>query len=210
MVYMENYDSIHKVKDNRNCNIITDIYDEETKSKEFETYIRDELVNIETGQKTIVHEGECNLIVEGFGRIVAGLLKGEPGHSGLTHWAIGQGDFPTDPQTSPWDVLSVGDRQALAVPTLTQLFSESARSPVGIDFLDALDNVTTSITNRLEIRAAFDQTISGFFREFGIFGGDATPTLNSGIMMDIKLHSVVSMNIGSPTSVRNITLRLTI
>lgn len=66
--------------------------------------------------------------------------------------------------------------------------------PAGsIKFVDGNGNVTTSVTNRIEISLLFSENdVNGKWREFGIFGGNATGTKDSGIMINHKVHDILT------------------
>lgn len=158
------------------------------------TSLHDTLVNVTTGEKEIVHNGQSNLIVIGFGLLVATLLKGAHNHSfPIKYWAVGEGegDF--------WDDLTVNQRQSKSLFSLTGLYNETFRVETTNVFIDANDNEMPSgpldpPTNRLEIRAIFGPDVIGALREFGIFGGAATATLGTGLMIDHKAHQVIHIN----------------
>lgn len=169
-----------------------------------------ELVDTVTGKKTQIHKSLFNLIVNDYSIIVAAVLKGHAGYSGITYWAVGEGEWTGTAQTSTWDTLSADDLAAKSQATLTQLYSEKARTTVSMDFIDTSNNIVAGPTNRLEIRASFDTSVSGYFREFGLYGGNATSTLNSGLLVDHLTHRITTINIPSPTTVWNVTLRLTV
>lgn len=183
---------------------------EKCPSKKIEGIYWDEAVNIFTGEKRVLHVAKSNIIVEDYAKVVAAVLKNHPGYSGITFWAVGEGEWTGNAQTSSWDSLTDVQLQAKSTSNRTQLYSEKARVPVSMDFVDASDNVVAGPTNRLEIKATFDSTISGYFREFGLFGGNADGTLGSGLMVDHAVHGLKTINIPSPVEVWNRVLRLTI
>jgi hypothetical protein len=126
---------------------------------------------------------EHNLIVADFGRLLAALCKGHAGIGGITQWEVGSGNVSWD-TTLPTPM--IGD-VALMTPV--------ARVPVTIVFLDASNVETAAITNKIEMRAYFDEsTANTSLREFAVFGGNATSTLGSGIMCDRVIHQVVNKN----------------
>lgn len=153
-----------------------------------ETELIDRVVNLTTGEeeKFVSH----NLIVVGFGLLVASLLKGDSTYGfPIQYWAVGEGegDF--------WDDLSVEARQSKSQFALTQLYNETFRVGVSIIFIDSnSDPVSPGPSNRIEVQATFGPDVIGPLREFGIFGGDASTTLNSGIMIDHKSHTVINVN----------------
>ena len=125
-----------------------------------------------------------NTVVDDCSRLIASLMKGQSGYKGITYWAVGSGAGTWDNANPP--APSVGD---------TKLFNETFRKaiqPSDIVFLDANDNVTELITNKLQIKVLFtEEEANGELREFGLFGGDATSNRNSGIMINRKTHGLI-------------------
>jgi len=185
--------------------VLTDSYD----IREVHGYLYDELINVRTGEKIVIHNWEENLIVVGFSKLACALFKIN-GYTGLQYWAIGQGEYTSgNPAVSSWDTMTPAQRAAKSYTSMTGLYNETHRRPVLMDFLDSNNNVTTSVTNRLEVRATFGTDITNvYLREFGIFGGNATSTLGSGLMIDHKAHAVIAFNIDAAEMILNRTLRL--
>lgn len=155
------------------------------------TELVDRVITYENGQEVGTEEFVShNLIVIGFGYLVASLLKGDATFGfPLQYWGIGPGEG------SFWDALSVTARQAKSIFALTQLYDETFRKPVTIIFIDNnSDPVAPGPTNRIEAQATFGVDVIGEFREFGLFGGDASTTLDTGLMIDHKSHTVINMN----------------
>lgn len=142
---------------------------------------------IEVGTEEFVSH---NLIVIGFGLLVASLLKGDATFGfPLQYWAVGPGEGAF------WDDLSVTARQAKSIFSLTQLYNETFRKPVTIIYVDNnSDPIAPGPTSRIEVQATFGVDVIGELREFGVFGGDSTTTANSGLMIDHKSHTVINMN----------------
>ncbi len=127
-----------------------------------------------------------NVITVGMTFLLAGLMKNEPTFNGkgiLQHaQGIGQ---------PSWDV-------TLPTPLFsqTQLVSEYFRkSPDSISYTDPSGNPVLGITNSILVRTTLDfgdangnDNLGRFIREQGIFGGNATATLNSGYMADAINH----------------------
>ena len=125
-----------------------------------------------------------NLVVNSFLKLVMALCKGEPGYSGIQYWAIGSGD-------DSWDA-SIPDPEINAV-RLTSEFGRVAIAPSEVSFIDASGTTMQTPTNIIQIKHVFGPNdCNGKWREFGIFGGDATATANSGIMINKKHHSVIT------------------
>ena len=124
-----------------------------------------------------------NLVVTSFLTLIACLMKNEQLYSGIQYWAIGQGN-------SSWD-------EVLPSPTLgdTQLVSEIGRvalDPSDITYVDENFDESPIPTNILQIQHTFDEnTLNGSWREFGIFGGNATSALGSGIMINHRNHALL-------------------
>ena len=151
--------------------------------------IYDELVNVKTGEVKVLRNWERNTIVLEFGKLLAYLCKqltaasfATEGLAGIQKWAVGEG-------LASWDVSGVPSPSTSA----TQLISEVARVTVSMDFLDALNEVTTTVTNKLEISATFDESVEGELREFGLFGGKTAEVAvaDGGIMVNLKNHSKI-------------------
>lgn len=125
-----------------------------------------------------------NLVVNSFLNLVMCLLKQQSGYKGIQYWAVGSG-------ASSWD-------SSLPNPDIsaTKLTSELGRVPIAaseIQFLNSNYNVVTTPTNILQISHTFGPTdCNGVWREFGIFGGNATTEVNSGIMINKRHHAVIT------------------
>ena len=125
-----------------------------------------------------------NLVVNSFLNLVMCLLKKQSGYTGIQYWAIGSG-------ASSWDT-------ELPSPELgaTRLTNEIGRIVIPdseVAFLDKEYNVVESPTNILQITHTFGASdCNGVWREFGIFGGNATENLNSGIMINKRHHKVIT------------------
>ncbi len=132
-------------------------------------------------QEVIEH---LNTVVDDCSRLIASLMKGQVGYKGITYWAVGSGAGTWDNANPP--APTVGD---------TKLFNETYRkaiNPSDITFLDSNDKPTTSVTNKLQIKVVFTESeANGELREFGLFGGNATATKNSGIMINRKTHGLI-------------------
>lgn len=174
----------------------------DTDQVHIETHLYDTLVNTQTGERHIIHDGQSNLIVIGFGLLVASLLKGGVGNSfPIKYWAVGEGegDF--------WDDLTVNQRQSKSLFTLTELYNETFRVATTNVFIDENDDEVPDDppTNRVEVRAVFGSEVIGSLREFGLFGGAATATLGTGILIDHKSHQVI--NVGETSGLANVLIR---
>ena len=143
--------------------------------------ITDKITYPDGTQKVIEH---INTVVDDCSRLIASLMKGQAGMTGITYWAVGSGAGNWDNNNPPEPV--VGD---------TKLLNETFRKAISasdITFLDSSDKPTTSVTNKLQISVTFTETeANGELREFGLFGGKATATRNSGIMINRKTHGLI-------------------
>ena len=125
-----------------------------------------------------------NLVVNSFLNLVMCLLKKQSGYSGIQYWAVGSG-------ASSWD-------NNMPTPEIgaTRLTAELGRVPISaseISFLDSSYNKVSTPTNIIQIEHTFGANdCNGVWREFGIFGGNASATANSGIMINKRHHAVIT------------------
>jgi hypothetical protein len=128
-------------------------------------------------------------------------MKGEPGFSGILYWAVGEGE-------AAWDSL-------MPSPTANhrELSNEVARKALSageIVFLDENNEAVEEPTPRLQIGTTFTPEDLGgegprSLREFGLFGGDAAESANSGWMIDYVIHPRIQLSEGM-TLTRNLHL----
>lgn len=125
-----------------------------------------------------------NLVVNSSVNLIMCLLKGQSGYEGIQYWAVGSGATSWDttlPDPSPTDVRLTSEVGRVAIPA-----SE-------IKFLDSNGDESTVPTNTIQISHTFNENdCNGTWREFGIFGGNATTDANSGIMLNKRNHAVIS------------------
>lgn len=144
-------------------------------------YIKD-VIKYTDGREE-VREGH-NLVVTSFLNLVQALLKNETGYSGIQYWAVGSGD-------ESWD-------SSLPQPTSTEvkLVSEIGRvaiSPTEITFRTPEYEESGTPTNIIQITHTFGtDDCNGIWREFGIFGGNATTAADSGIMINKRNHAIIT------------------
>lgn len=125
-----------------------------------------------------------NLVVNSFLNLIMYLLKHQSGYSGIQYWAIGSG-------AESWD-------SSIPTPDInaTTLTAELGRVPISADeitFLDPDFNEVSTPTNILQIKHTFGSSeCNGVWREFGIFGGNATESLNSGILINKRHHAIIT------------------
>lgn len=126
-----------------------------------------------------------NLVVSSFLHLVMCLLKHQNGYSGIQYWAIGKG-------SSTWDSNS-SVAPALGDTKLTSEIGRVAINPSDISFLSPNYNKVSTPTNIIQIEHTFGaDECNGTWREFGIFGGNATAEANSGIMINKRHHPVIT------------------
>src|SRR5262245_18850954 len=132
-----------------------------------------------------------NRVVESGNRLLAALIRWEPGFSGNLFWALGEGAVS-------WDNL-------MPSPNVvdTHLSNEIGRKSLAADqvhYIDGNNNVTDTPTSRLGISVTFTGEELGqgvhSLREFGLFGGDATEAANSGWMIDYVIHPRITLSAG--------------
>lgn len=142
-----------------------------------------------------------NRVVESCNGLLAALMKGEPGFSGILYWAVGEG-------AASWDNLmpnpNADDRQ------LSNEIARKALTAEEIVFLDEDNEPVERPTSRLQIGTTFTREEFGgqglqSLREFGLFGGDATEAANSGWMIDYVIHPRIQLSAGM-TLTRNLHL----
>ena len=124
-----------------------------------------------------------NLVVNSILNLFNALLKGEDDYVGIAYWAVGQG-------LASWDSSLPNPN-----PTDTQLTREIGRVailPTDMKYVTSGNNYSETPTNILEISHTFEENdCNGTWREFGIFGGDATSVKDSGVMIDKINHKVL-------------------
>ena len=125
-----------------------------------------------------------NLVVNSFLNLVMCLLKQQSGYAGIQYWAVGSG-------ADTWDI-------TMPTPSLdsTKLTSEIGRVailPSEVSFLNNSHQEVSTPTNILQIKHTFGANeCNGVWREFGIFGGNATNEANSGVMINRRHHAVIT------------------
>lgn len=125
-----------------------------------------------------------NLVVNNFLNLVMSLLKQQSGYKGIQYWAVGSGASSWDGSMPNPDINS------------TKLTAELGRVAIGageIKFLNSNYNEVSTPTNILQISHTFGPSdCNGVWREFGIFGGNATTAKDSGIMINKRHHAVIT------------------
>lgn len=133
---------------------------------------------------TVEVREDHNLIVDGIFKLITTLLASKGGYSGLQYWAVGEGlsswnsSAPPEPSESDTQLVKEIGRKQLSSSDITWVNESGANS--------------TTPTNRLKVRVTFGYNdCTGTWREFGLFGGNATASANSGIMINHKNHGVI-------------------
>lgn len=125
-----------------------------------------------------------NLVVNNFLNLVMSLLKQQSGYKGIQYWAVGSGASSWNGSMPNPDINS------------TKLTAELGRVAIGageIKFLNSDYNEVSTPTNILQISHTFGPSdCNGVWREFGIFGGNATTAKDSGIMINKRHHAVIT------------------
>lgn len=133
---------------------------------------------------TVEIREDHNLVVDSVLNLFTSLLKNELNYEGIKYWAVGQG-------LASWDS-SLPEPS----PSNTKLVNEIGRVEIvssEIKYLDGSGNYTDSPTNKIEISHTFGENeCNGTWREFGIFGGNASTTKDSGIMIDKINHKILT------------------
>lgn len=141
-----------------------------------------DIIRYSDGRKE-VREGE-NTVTVGMGTLIAMLFKNPSSTSGIGYWAIGSGE-------STWNDDSPAEPDLLDTSLVTE-FARKVITESDMEFIDELGNVSEVPTNRLQINLMFlENEANGKWREFGIYGGDATDTLGSGLMLNHKTHPLI-------------------
>jgi len=124
-----------------------------------------------------------NQIQNTFADLLTALCKRETGYDGITYLAVGRGNVT-------WD--SSAPSQPYSQTTLEDEFFRKAIPTTDIVWVDPVTNVPTGGTpsSKIEITATLAYSeANDTLREFGLFGGTATSTLDSGEMVNWIIHS---------------------
>ncbi len=116
---------------------------------------------------------QSNIIVYPCLDLVANLLKNHPGMKGVLYLAVGEG-------AEKWDENPPNEE-----PSTRQLVKEIFRK--SIDPTRGMSYSEEAKTLIINIEFGPDEAV-GTLREFGLFGGDATDTINSGFLINYKIH----------------------
>jgi len=124
-----------------------------------------------------------NQIQNTFATLIACWARAESGYDRINYFAVGSGlvSWDTTPPTQPY-----------TDTTLTMEYFRKAIAQSSIIFIDPSTNIPTGgvPSSKIEIDVTLLTTeANGTMREFGLFGGTATATLDSGEMVDWIVHS---------------------
>ena len=140
------------------------------------------------GELVEVKEGH-NIVVNCCSKLIASLIAGKTS-SGALYWAIGSGN-------SDWDALYDANNPPAPTEDAVQLVNEIARISLNnsnFKFVDESGNEVSDMipTNRIKCTISVGEEVAnGKWREFGLFGGGtASPSSNTGIMIDHVYHNV--------------------
>jgi len=125
-----------------------------------------------------------NTIINDIGKLIACLFKGHSGYGRLGYWAVGSG-------SDSWDLQNPPTAQATDTGCVNEIGRKAIQAS-DIKFIDSENRESSSVTNRIQITVTFTENeCNGVWREFAIFGGNATTTLKSGIAINHKNHATM-------------------
>jgi hypothetical protein len=150
------------------------------------------------GRRISVSSWRSNTIVNSVWPLVAGLLKNDPDLDGILFWAVGAGNPGWD-TSHPW-----------ALAEATRLVGEVDRQTVGsenIVYLNPDGSPSEEPTGCIEVSVVFNWSADTVLREFGLFGGNASNTADSGYLINYVVHPRIDITAGGSLARR---LRLTL
>ena len=119
---------------------------------------------------------DSDLQIDSMLNLIGGLLSNQPGLKGIQYWANGSGD-------PSWDTTPPQLKK-----TDTKLTAEVYRKPVN----PAGDITYQPLTQTLTVRSVFAFNESPFaLREFALFGGNASASRDSGLMINHQTHAII-------------------
>lgn len=126
----------------------------------------------------------CNTVVNDCSKLIACLMKGHGGYAGIKYWAVGSG-------SASWNNASLPNPSVTDTKLMAETFRK-AITPSDITFLDDADKPTQNVTNKIQISITFTENeANGELREFGLYGGNASATKDSGLMINRKIHPLI-------------------
>lgn len=130
-----------------------------------------------------------NLVVDNCSKLLASLMLNKSGFKGISYWAVGSGD-------KSWN----NDELPSPLVTDTKLTKETFRKAIpseNIIFLNEHNEPSEEVTNKIQVSIEFtEEEANGELREFSLWGGDATGTKDSGIMINRKIHPLITKTNG--------------
>lgn len=184
---MFNERNLKSKRDNENVVDVLMRSDDAYKVKNIHWTCKDEIYR--KGELVEVIEGH-NLVVSSCSKLLAGLMGGKI-TNGIQYWAVGSGNTAWDAQWGTATPPTPADSDIKLLAEITR----KAITAANIKFVDASGNelADSTFSNRIKITVAFAENEgNGDWREFGLFGGNATATKDSGILIDRKLHKILS------------------
>jgi hypothetical protein len=126
-----------------------------------------------------------NVVVDSISKLIACLIKSESGYTGgKLYWALGSG-------STTWDT-TPNSPSSGNIKLINEVFRKEITSAQRF-FIDANGTKLGAgvISNRLQLDIVIESNEANGYslREFGIFGGNATGTKDSGIQINHKSHS---------------------
>lgn len=146
-----------------------------------------DVVRDRRGQMVADSGWTTNAIVDSAWPLIAGLLKNDPALRGIRFWAVGAG-------RPAWDTVRPSVDKGV-----TRLVDEVDRMPVAEDatvYLGTDGNPSAVPAACIETGAAFTWKEDRVLREFGIFGGIATPARGSGTLINYVNHPPLEIAAG--------------
>lgn len=134
--------------------------------------------------RVVETEWSHNLIVSSALTLLTSLLTNQEGVKGMQYWAVGSG-------YQSWD--NSMPNPTSSAKALTTEIGRKALTPESVRFIDSEGSPTDTPTNKIEVSCFFEaDDCNGLWREFGIFGGNATEEAGTGILIDKKHHSLIT------------------
>ncbi len=124
-----------------------------------------------------------NQIQNSFAKLLSAWCKGDSGYARISYMAVGAG-------LTAWD--TTPPTKAYSQAALTTESFRKAIPELGLVYIDPVTNISTGgvLSSKLEITVTLATSeANGILREFGMFGGDATVTVDSGQMVNWISHA---------------------
>lgn len=142
------------------------------------------------GTKKVGLQGEFewgwNQIQNTFATLLAGLCSSDTTNfpNAINYIAVGEGLGAWDitPPTIPYSDTTL----------TTETFRKAITPATDIGYLDGSNNPSVSPTKKIEVTTTLlTSEANGDLREFGLFGGDATASTDSGSLVNIVTHTLI-------------------